>query len=110
VIAPRVLTFHCPTVLLYPRDDQDVDVTYEVERTKVGVMSVDLTLPELAGVGHMADRVASMLGVAVSPPRPTGQATEASPRLAGPFSPTKANGRPRDRSARRYLSRSLPPG
>jgi 5-methylcytosine-specific restriction enzyme subunit McrC len=39
--------FHCPGLLVYPRVDQDVDITYRVGGTLIGIRTVNLLAPNL---------------------------------------------------------------
>lgn len=51
------LSLGCPALLVYPKVDRDVDVTFEIEDIIVSVVTVDLNEPGLPGLVGLAKRV-----------------------------------------------------
>jgi 5-methylcytosine-specific restriction enzyme subunit McrC len=51
------LSLQCPAVLVYPRTDHDVDVSFVVEDVGVSIITVDLSEPGIPGLVALAERV-----------------------------------------------------
>lgn len=51
------LHFKCQALLVYPRVDRDVDVTFDIEGTPVSILTVDLNSSGLAGLSKLAQRI-----------------------------------------------------
>ena len=60
------LSLHCPAMLVYPRAERDVDVTFDIEGVPVSIVTVDLEQPDLAALDGLADRVADLAGVFIA--------------------------------------------
>lgn len=59
----------CPALLVYPRADRDVDVTFELKSTPVSIVTVDLAEPGLTGLLRLAERVHDLRSHRASPLR-----------------------------------------
>jgi 5-methylcytosine-specific restriction enzyme subunit McrC len=54
-VAFYALSLGCPAVLVYPRVDEDIDVTFEVEGVNISILTLDLRTPQLAGFESLRD-------------------------------------------------------
>lgn len=54
------LSLGCPALLVYPKDDRDIDVTFDIEGISVSLLTVDLTAPGLAALDELAKRVETL--------------------------------------------------
>ena len=48
------LALGCPGILIYPKDDRDVDATYEIEGQQFTFLTLDLQAPQLSGLAALA--------------------------------------------------------
>jgi 5-methylcytosine-specific restriction enzyme subunit McrC len=60
----------CPGLLVYPRYNSDVAVSYELDGVRVAIRTVDLSVPKLAGLRELVDDVFG----ALTPAKPTAAA------------------------------------
>jgi 5-methylcytosine-specific restriction enzyme subunit McrC len=51
----------CPGILLYPRVDGDVDVSYRLNDTRFRMLTVDLALPALRGIAEVVEALAALI-------------------------------------------------
>lgn len=59
-IAFYALSFGCPAVLVYPKVDRDIDVHFDVEGVRIGILSVDLQQEGLPGLDDLVQRVSEL--------------------------------------------------
>jgi 5-methylcytosine-specific restriction enzyme subunit McrC len=57
------LSLGCPAVLVYPRVDRDVLVTFDIEGISVSLVTVDLEQPKLQGLETLAQTIAALAKV-----------------------------------------------
>lgn len=50
-----------PAVLVYPRADEDMDVTFEAGGNEVGILTIDLRCPPMAAISHFAEKLAGVM-------------------------------------------------
>lgn len=50
----------CPALLVYPRADREIAVTFDVEGTRVSILTVDLRQPGLASLRRLTEFVADL--------------------------------------------------
>ena len=55
------LSFSCPGLLIYPRVDRDIDVTFEIEGVPISIVTVDLQEAGLPGLESLVTRVATFV-------------------------------------------------
>ncbi len=55
----------CPAILVYPKADRDIDVTFELEGIQITLLTVDLSRPDLAGLADLAERIGALIGAPV---------------------------------------------
>ena len=60
-VAFYALCLGCPGVLIYPRDDRDIDVTFDIEGVEVTLLSVDLDRPDLGSLAALVERVEDLM-------------------------------------------------
>lgn len=53
--------YGCPGLLVYPRSERDVHVTFEAAGARCVIATVDLSLPGLAGLEAVSGQVAELL-------------------------------------------------
>lgn len=51
------VSFRCPALLIYPRVDQDIDVTFEIEGVPITILTVNMLQPALSGLDALVQRV-----------------------------------------------------
>lgn len=61
-VAFYALCLGCPGVLIYPRDDRDIDVTFNFEGVEVSLLTIDLTKAGLASFDDLAERLRRIAG------------------------------------------------
>lgn len=69
---------NCPGMLVYPKDDRDVDATYSARGVEIAVAAVDLSTAGLRGLAELACRVQDRLALGSEPALPV---NSESPRL-----------------------------
>jgi 5-methylcytosine-specific restriction enzyme subunit McrC len=60
--------YDCPGLLVYPRSERNVNVTFEVAGTRCTIATVDLSLPGLAGLEALSALVAELQGAVLVAP------------------------------------------
>lgn len=60
-VAFYALSFGCPALLVYPEAESEIDVTFDVEGVRVGIVTVDLQQPELPGLETLIVRVMELV-------------------------------------------------
>jgi 5-methylcytosine-specific restriction enzyme subunit McrC len=60
------LSLRCPVMLVYPRAERDIDVTFEVEDVRVSILTIDLKEPGLPALDALVARVAELGGLLVA--------------------------------------------
>jgi 5-methylcytosine-specific restriction enzyme subunit McrC len=56
------LSLGCPALLVYPKDDVDVDVQFQIDQTQASIVTVDLQQEGLTGLEELAGKVAELAG------------------------------------------------
>lgn len=56
------LSLGCPALLVYPRVDRDVNVTFDIEGTSVSILTVDLRQPGLPDLNRLVQTVSALAG------------------------------------------------
>jgi 5-methylcytosine-specific restriction endonuclease McrBC regulatory subunit McrC len=60
------LSLSCPALLVYPRDEQDVDATFDIKGVRVSLVTVDLREPGLVSLERLVERVSALAGLPVA--------------------------------------------
>lgn len=60
-VAFYALSLGCPALLVYPRVNRDLDITFDIEAIQVSILTVELEAPGLAGLDKLVARVASLV-------------------------------------------------
>jgi 5-methylcytosine-specific restriction enzyme subunit McrC len=62
------LSLGCPAMLVYPRVDQDVEVTFEVEGICISILAIDLEASGMPGLEELVAKVGALTHGADEPP------------------------------------------
>jgi 5-methylcytosine-specific restriction endonuclease McrBC regulatory subunit McrC len=65
-VAFYALSLGCPALLVYPRDEHDVDATFDIKGVRVSLVTVDLREPGLTSLEKLVERVTALAHLPVA--------------------------------------------